>query len=188
MVPIFLVWMYLSWSVILFGAVLSASVTEWRSSRGRRHDRFLDPGRRLLVASHILAILFEASLSGKSVRPTDLKVDPYPGEDAMERLLSDLRAAGFAEETTGGHWVVSRDLATVSLFDFVTVLGLKIDLPDADPSSAVLPWRGGLANAVATAAQGQRQALSVPLRDLLAGEARDSEQNEAQPLPLRRAP
>ena len=29
-VPIFLVWMYLSWAVILFGAVLTASLAEWR--------------------------------------------------------------------------------------------------------------------------------------------------------------
>ncbi|MCH7486920.1 MAG: YihY family inner membrane protein [Proteobacteria bacterium] len=29
-VPIFLVWMYLSWAVILFGAVLTASLADWR--------------------------------------------------------------------------------------------------------------------------------------------------------------
>ena len=30
-VPIFLVWMYLSWAVILFGAVLTASLADWRA-------------------------------------------------------------------------------------------------------------------------------------------------------------
>ncbi len=31
-VPIFLVWMYLSWAVILFGAVVTASLSEWRGA------------------------------------------------------------------------------------------------------------------------------------------------------------
>ena len=31
-VPIFLVWMYLSWAVTLFGAVVTASLSEWRGA------------------------------------------------------------------------------------------------------------------------------------------------------------
>ena len=45
-VPIFLVWMYLSWAVILFGAVVTASLADWRgggpANRGyglRRYER-----------------------------------------------------------------------------------------------------------------------------------------------------
>ena len=43
-VPIFLVWMYLSWAVILFGAVLTASLAEWRGgepvNRGAQAPRY----------------------------------------------------------------------------------------------------------------------------------------------------
>ncbi len=34
-VPIFLVWMYLSWLVVLVGAVLTASMSEWQSAGGK---------------------------------------------------------------------------------------------------------------------------------------------------------
>ena len=45
-VPIFLVWMYLSWAVILFGAVLTASLADRRASgpaKGNNGDSLLRP-------------------------------------------------------------------------------------------------------------------------------------------------
>ena len=32
-VPIFLVWMYLSWAAVLVGAVVTASLSEWRDMK-----------------------------------------------------------------------------------------------------------------------------------------------------------
>ena len=34
--PLFLVWMYLAWGVVLFGAEVAASIPEWRALKGKR--------------------------------------------------------------------------------------------------------------------------------------------------------
>ncbi|MBT7505536.1 MAG: YihY family inner membrane protein, partial [Rhodospirillales bacterium] len=54
-VPIFLIWMYLSWTVVLLGAFITTSVTEWR--RAMRASEFANaaPDERLRVAVAILA-------------------------------------------------------------------------------------------------------------------------------------
>ena len=37
--PIFLVWMYLAWSVVIFGAVVTASIGEYRQERGEKSNK-----------------------------------------------------------------------------------------------------------------------------------------------------
>ena len=38
--PLFLIWMYLVWSVILFGGVIAAAWPEWRAERAQRSSKF----------------------------------------------------------------------------------------------------------------------------------------------------
>src|SRR5207245_10604463 len=37
-VPIFLLWIYVSWLVVIFGAVVVASLPEWRAGGGQAHQ------------------------------------------------------------------------------------------------------------------------------------------------------
>ena len=54
-VPIFLVWTYLSWAAVLMGAVLTSSLEEWRSTQGVKvHTLRLRAGKRLILAVNIL--------------------------------------------------------------------------------------------------------------------------------------
>src|SRR5690606_27935169 len=63
-IPIFLVWIYLSWLVVLWGAVLAATLPEWRASRLRLSDteevRLAERARALFA---VLRTLVEAQRS-----------------------------------------------------------------------------------------------------------------------------
>ncbi|NBB82778.1 MAG: YihY family inner membrane protein, partial [Alphaproteobacteria bacterium] len=64
-VPIFLVWLYLAWSVVLFGAVVSASLPDFRAGRqlGGAPEALL-PGPRLTLAVAVIDALAQAGRGG----------------------------------------------------------------------------------------------------------------------------
>ena len=124
-VPIFLIWMYLSWSVILFGAQVAAALPEWRAAQ-RRGAPVADPGARLALALSVIARLREASRTGELVKERHLgrKLPATPAE--LDATLRALRQANLVERGRGGRWVLCRDLYEVSLRDLAAALDLGL--------------------------------------------------------------
>jgi membrane protein len=111
-VPIFLVWIYLGWVVVLLGAVIAA----YAPSLSMRVARWPDgPGARLRLA---LVLLRELAAERRSSQhgldaeelATLLRIDPLQIEPILELLVS-LRWAGRLDEQGGGRYVLLVDPA-----------------------------------------------------------------------------
>jgi membrane protein len=165
-VPIFLLWMFLSWAVVLFGAEVTAALPEWRS--GMAGDQGQVPSsRRLAVALALLDQLHRAAAEGGSVGlgRRALLAETGVSERAFLVVLRRLATAGLVAPTRGRRWLLARDLRTVTLWDVMHAMGIELALDEAVGSGS--PWRAAAQARMAEASDSARRVLDVPLQTVL---------------------
>jgi membrane protein len=165
-VPIFLIWMYLSWAVVLLGATLAATISEWREAGGRPVQPDNSPASRLTTAVAVLACLFAKSRDGGGARLRELIRAARVSLAVLEPLLEDLRGRGYVERTSRNLWVLSRDLHAATLYDLYRDLGLGIN--DADDTLSGGGWQAALATQLDGLRGRNAEAMAMPVADILA--------------------
>lgn len=183
-IPIFLLWMYLSWTVVLAGAVVAATVPEWGRPLPEASRTALNPGDRLVLALALLDAVYQAQRSGRAVRQRDLLGSIPASESDVAAMLAALRRGGFLDVSAAGRWLPARDPETATLYDLLGILDLEasVDLAGAGPEAE--PWKCRLAALLATDRERRGQALGIAIRSLL--ETADEPPRKALPASLRR--
>jgi membrane protein len=173
-IPIFLLWMYISWMAVLSGAVVAAALPIWRS--GRQLGLGESGGTRLGLSLALVAALARAQRRGARMRSKTLAGELGVAPAAIDIHLRPLADAGFAARTEEGGWVLTRNLEAASLEDLYEAL----DLPTAGAwsESGGAPWERLVAPAMAQIAKSEAAALAVNIARLL-GET-------SEPAPRRR--
>ncbi len=165
--PVFLIWMYLGWAVVLFGAAIAAARPEWLATRASEaHGGALTPARCLLRALQVIDVLYTIGRAGGTA-DNDMLLAAAAGDgDALATVMTRLHAAGYITRTDADTAVLIRDLDDFSLHDLYRALGYAIDTFDPE-SAADTPWAGELAALLAQADAAGRTVLAASIKQLL---------------------
>lgn len=125
-VPIFLLWIYISWGIILFGAELTRLLTVSRLNKYRTNE----PHLYTLLA--VLHRLWQAQEQGESI-PDRVLLKEIPGLDQgrWDDYVQLLQEIGLVRRTEGGQYLLCRDLNRYTLHDLQQALPWP--LPDPQP-------------------------------------------------------
>ena len=113
-IPIFLLWIYLSWLVLLLGAVVAASLANWRGGV-TLEERAL--GYRFYDALQVLRALHQSLKTGEVVSLPKLRMQLHLGIEDIEEVLQRLSAASWVRKAAGEGWVLARDAAQLTVAD-----------------------------------------------------------------------
>ncbi len=149
--PIFLVWIYVAWSVILFGAELTASI-----QRGDIPPMLgpMSPDFLYSATMHILIRLADrAYRGGDDITPWTLSHELCVPEATLAPILDGLKAGGFVIEADASKGALNQGLflarqsSTIVLADAIKSLDFDKGASDGDPRvNLVLEKMGAVRN------------------------------------------
>jgi len=139
--PMFLLWVYLSWIIILFGAELCHSLTYRLSeSSHRKLDAFTH-------AYLWLGYLWIGQKAQKSLTLAELvKLDQSGYMVDPEHQIQALIQAKLVRKTSGGRYVLGVDLHALEFWALVRTLPWKV--PEKMTSTKQHPWLDNLSNVI----------------------------------------
>ncbi len=162
LLPIFLIWIFLCWVVVLLGASLVASLSAFRFQPASQR---LPRRARWLSALRLMLRFDAAQREGRSLSLDQLrKLEPAIEDDTLMSLVDQLTEAGLLHKDEMGDWLLARSADEMALDE--VYLALECPLP-----LAPLPEVGlddELGERIREQAEGDREALSLRLKARLA--------------------
>ncbi len=157
LVPILMLWIYLGWATILFGASFASSMSAFRYQPAALR---LPRGFELYGLLRMLGRFHQARERGRGLHSEEIQAqEPILTDELVQRLLGQLCEIGVVSRAEGGEWLLARDLDDVSLGELYEAARLRVPVAEARLPHHEDP----LGIAVMRVLDG----LRMPLRDLL---------------------
>ncbi len=168
-IPMFLVWIYVSWVVVLLGAEVTycLGVFNWKHADTEVHET----DNRFLLAFRLLGYLWEAQCKGKGMTEKFLYTkEPNQPIDLVNAILIQLEQGAYVTRIDRNQWLLVRDLGEIKLIDLYRLMSggfshLTANEHNAD-NEPTHPWDEQL-HPILARLQGQAsQLMDVPLKIL----------------------
>jgi len=118
-IPIFLIWVFLSWNIILLGGTIAATL---ETSRWRGHVQNYSHNHRFLVILDVLYRLYNASTKGRTISLSELlmQLNSVP-DNEIKKQLDWLEENKLIQVNQEGDYVLLRDLDSISIGKLYTM-------------------------------------------------------------------
>lgn len=149
--PIFLLWIYLSWLMLLFGAITAAAIPHWRS----RHALKIDQPARLYYAMHILKEMDRGLQNGEVHGLPELSRQLRIGYEEVENIMSQLAKARMVGKLSESGWGLVRTPDRIPVSELTRLFLLDVNtLPQQPVDTELRQWFAKLDKCIG-AGQGQ---------------------------------
>ncbi|MDP1997886.1 MAG: YihY family inner membrane protein [Gallionella sp.] len=160
-VPVFLMWIYLSWLTTLLGAVIAASLSHWRAPAAQN----LSPAAQLLDALRVLQFMASGLQQGRVSTFPELSRSLHLGYDLLEEILGKLASADMVRKAEGQGWLLMRDANHIRAAELLRLFVLDSgSLPAGRGDDLLQQW-------IAVCAGQLEQSADLTLQELFARSA-----------------
>ncbi len=181
-VPVFILWVYLCWVLVLLGASLTAIIAafEYKPAALR-----LRPGEELLGLIRVLAHFADAQRSGAGLHGVQLRrSEPFLTDDLLQDFLADLVRADMIQRNENDEWVLTRNLAAVTLYDIYVASGYRLPTNNSLPAPGTVTGDKLAVELLEHGAQDVRKRLGVPLSEIFPASRRSDQPNPEKNHPV----
>ena len=162
-IPIFLLWMYISWMAVLLGAVVAAALPNWRIDE--RVGTVPAGGVRLGLSLAMIAALAQAQRRGEVRSTPELAAELGVATTIIDEHIAPLAEAGFAAHTQSGRWVLAWSPESATLHDLYEALHLP--LAGRWTQQAAARWQSLVAPAMDRIVRAETAAMQVTIASLI---------------------
>jgi membrane protein len=167
-VPIFLLWLYVVWVVVLLGASLAASLTTFRTGNLATAD--WPRGADLQLAYRLLGHLWRAQTQGETLTQEQLVLrEPRASSLQVNQIMHNMFVAKIATADDSGDWMLSRDLGDFSLLALYLSGNYHLPILGTDRIFQETDWDKEFVSAMKDVHDSGISTLNRPLRPMYAG-------------------
>jgi membrane protein len=164
-VPLFLLWIYVTWIIVLIGAVLAHSLSAYQTEEQAQTPT-------LMKALDILFLFWRAQKEGRGIAELEIlrANDVLPGgidADSWRSIRDTFISAQLLKRLDRGHYLLSRDLHHFTLAELAEILRAE---PSYLLAEQAMPWQKTAAALLQNNVDQESSRLATPLAELFATE------------------